>query len=90
MLRIIARSLAVAAVATASLVPMTTPAVAWHRRFVIGIGIPAPVVLAPRVVFRARVLVPRVEVFGPAYAPAPHWVPGHYSWRGFWIPGHWV
>lgn len=86
------KTLVVAGVAAACLLPMAKPALAWRTGVVVGIGIPAPVFVAPRVVVRAPVVAPPpvVVVRGP-YAPLPpRWVPGHYNWRGFWIPGHWV
>jgi hypothetical protein len=44
------------------------------------IGVP-PIVVRPPVVVAPPV----------AYAQAgPHWMPGHYNWRGYWVPGHWV
>ena len=84
------KSLAVAALAGVMLLPVVTPALAWRSRVFVGIGIPAPVFVAPRVVIPAPVMVPPVVVVRPAYILPPHWVRGHYNWRGFWVPGHWV
>lgn len=85
------KSLVVAALAGGILVPMITPALAWRPRVFVGIGIPAPVFVAPSIVIPAPVMAPPVVVVQPAYVPPPpHWVRGHYNWRGFWVPGHWV
>lgn len=85
------RSLAAAAVAGAALLPLSTPALAWRGGVVVGLGIPARVVVVPRVIVPAPVVLPQVMAVAPAYAHGPrYWVRGHHDARGFWIPGHWA
>lgn len=85
------RAVVTAAITASCVLPTASPALAWRTGVVVGVAVPAPVFAVPRVVVAPPVVVPPVVIVPGAYRPPPpHWVPGHYSWRGFWIPGHWV
>jgi len=69
------------AVVGPALVSNTTHA--WERRP--GVVVLPPAVYAPPPAV-AYVAPPPVVVTRP-YA---HWVPGHYTRRGYWVPPHWA